>query len=225
MEKAYPAWAERQRSALRQAMALGFSVERLNLPYLQGDLATDNRANKPYYNQGQNQGQSQGQNQGQSQSHSQGQSQGQRPKRPKKGKKRKSNSNSSGGSSNGPNNSESKYGTSNPSENQAHSFLMGSYSLELNNSSSEGEFNSDSDSDSDSSVESDPFFHENRANRPKKSGKTKGKKACKHHKFDALLYDTGSTDHIINDRKWFVEFDSDKGKLPVLITGGGPVTP
>ena len=100
---------------------------------------------------------------------------------------------------------------------------MGSYSLELNNSSSEGEFNSDSDSDS--SVESDPFFHENRANRPKKSGKTKGKKACKHHKFDALLYDTGSTDHIINDRKWFVEFDSDKGKLPVLITGGGPVTP
>ena len=219
MEKAYPAWAERQRSALRQAMALGFSVERLNLPYLQGDLAADNRANKPYYNQGQSQGQNQGQ--GQSQSHSQGQSQGQRPKRPKKGKKRKSNS--SGGSSNGPNNSESKYGTSNPSENQAHSFLMGSYSLELNNSSSEGEFNSDSDSDS--SVESDPFFHENRANRPKKSGKTKGKKACKHHKFDALLYDTGSTDHIINDRKWFVEFDSDKGKLPVLTTGGGPVTP
>ena len=55
VEKAYPAWAERQRSALRQAMALGFSVKRLNLPYLQGDLAADNRANKPYYNQGQGQ--------------------------------------------------------------------------------------------------------------------------------------------------------------------------
>ena len=102
---------------------------------------------------------------------------------------------------------------------------MGSYSLELNNSSSEGEFNSDSDSDSDSSVESNPFFHENRVNRLKKSGKTKGKKACKHRKFDALLYDTGSTDHIINNQKWFVEFDSNKGKLPVLITGGDPVTP
>ena len=100
---------------------------------------------------------------------------------------------------------------------------MGSYLLKLNNSNSEGEFNSNSDSDS--SVKSNPFFHENRANRPKKSGKTKGKKACKHHKFNALLYDTGSTDYIINDRKWFVEFDSDKGKLPVLITGGGPVTP
>ena len=74
-------------------------------------------------------------------------------------------------------------------------------------------------------MELDPFFYENRVNRLKKSGKTKGKKACKYHKFDALLYDTGSTDHIINDRKWFVEFDSDKGKLPVLITGGGPVTP
>ena len=98
---------------------------------------------------------------------------------------------------------------------------MGSYSLELNNSSSEGEFNSDSDS----LVELDLFFHENRVNRPKKSGKTKGKKACKYHKFDVLLYDTGSTDYIINDRKWFVDFDFDKGKLPVLTTGGGPVTP
>ena len=62
MEKAYPAWAERQRFTLRQAMALGFLIERLNLPYLQGDLTTDNRVNKPYYNQGQGQGQSQGQN-------------------------------------------------------------------------------------------------------------------------------------------------------------------
>ena len=219
MEKVYPAWAERQRSTLRQAIAFGFSVERLNLPYLQGDLIADNKVNKPYYNQGQNQGQSQGQNQGYSQSHSQGQSQGQRPKRPKKGKKRKSNS--SGGSSNGPNNSESKYSTSNPSENQAHNFFMGNYSLKLNNSSSKGKFNSDSDSDS--SVESDPFFHKNKANRPKKSGKTKGKKACKYHKFDALLYNTGSTDYIINDRKWFVEFNSNKGKLPVFITGGDPV--
>ena len=100
---------------------------------------------------------------------------------------------------------------------------MGSYLLKLNNSSSKGEFNSDSDSDS--SVESNPFFHKNRVNRPKKSGKTKGKKAYKYDKFDALLYNTGSTDYIINNRKWFVEFDSDKGKLPVLITGGDPVTP
>ena len=98
---------------------------------------------------------------------------------------------------------------------------MGSYSLKLNNSNLEGEFNSDSDF----SVELDLFFYENRVNRLKKSGKTKGKKACKYYKFDVLLYDIGSTDYIINDCKWFVEFDSDKGKLPVLITGGGPVTP
>ena len=100
---------------------------------------------------------------------------------------------------------------------------MGSYLLELNNSSSKREFNSDSDSDS--LVELNPFFHENKANRLKKSGKTKGKKACKYYKFDVLLYDIGNTDYIINDRKWFVEFDVDKGKLSVLITGGGPVTP
>ena len=100
---------------------------------------------------------------------------------------------------------------------------MGSYSLKLNNSNLKGEFNSDSDSDS--LVELDPFFYENRANRPKKSRKTKGKKACKYYKFDVLLYDTGNTDYIINDRKWFVEFNFDKGKLPVLIIGGGLVTP
>ena len=41
---------------------------------------------------------------------------------------------------------------------------MGSYSLKLNNSNSEKEFNSDSNS----SVESDPFFYKNKANRPKK---------------------------------------------------------
>ena len=40
-------------------MALGFSVKRLNLPYLQGDSVADNRVNKPYYNQGQSQGQNQ----------------------------------------------------------------------------------------------------------------------------------------------------------------------
>ena len=102
---------------------------------------------------------------------------------------------------------------------------MGSYSLKLNNSNSKGEFNSNSDSDSDSSVESDPFFHENRANRLKKSGKTKGKKAYKHHKFDALLYNTGNTNYIINDRKWFIKFNFNKRKLPVLITEGDPVTP
>ena len=74
-------------------------------------------------------------------------------------------------------------------------------------------------------MESNPFFHKNKANRPKKNGKTKGKKAYKHHKFDVLLYNTGSTNHIINNRKWFVEFNSNKEKLPVLTTGGGPVTP
>ena len=133
--------------------------------------------------------------------------------------------NSSGGLFNGLNNLELKYGTFNPLENQVYNFLIGSYLLKLNNFNSKGEFNFDSDSNSDSLVELDPFFHKNKANRLKKSGKTKGKKACKHYKFDALLYDTGSTDYIINDRKWFIEFDSDKGKLPVLITGGDPITP
>ena len=96
---------------------------------------------------------------------------------------------------------------------------MRSYSLKLNTNSKE-EFNSNSDS----SMESDPFFHKNKANRPEKSGKTKGKKAYKYHKFNALLYDTGNTNHIINNRKWFVKFNFNKGELPVLTTGGVPIT-
>ena len=98
---------------------------------------------------------------------------------------------------------------------------MGSYLLKLNNSNSKGEFNSDSDS----SMESNPFFYKNKANRLKKSGKIKGKKAYKYHKFNALLYNTGNINYIINNRKWFVKFNSNKGKLPVLTTSGGPVTP
>ena len=73
---------------------------------------------------------------------------------------------------------------------------MGNYSLKLNTNSER-----DFDSDSNSSVELDPFFYKNKANRFKKSGKTKGKKAYKHHKFDVLLYNTGNTDYIINNRK------------------------
>ena len=115
----------------------------------------------------------------------------------------------------------SKYRTFNPLENQAHSFLIRSYLLKLNNSSLKGEFNSDSNS----SVELNPFFHKNKVHRLKKNGKTKCKKACKHHKFDTLLYDINNTNHIINNRKWFVEFNSNKGKLPILTTGGGLVTP
>ena len=44
-------------------------------------------------------------------------------------------------------------------------------------------------------------------------------------KLNALLYDTGSTDHIINDRRWFVNFSSGQGNLPVIRTGGGPIIP
>ena len=98
---------------------------------------------------------------------------------------------------------------------------MGSNLLELNNFSSEGKF----DSDSNSLVELDLFFHKNKVNRLKNSGKTKGKKAYKYPKFDVLLYDTESTNHIINDRKWFIKFNFDKGELPVLITGGDLIMP
>src|SRR6266699_4753483 len=43
---------------------------------------------------------------------------------------------------------------------------------------------------------------------------------------DLLLYDTGTTDHIVNDRKWFRDdYAPNKGQLKILKTGGGPVAP
>ena len=96
---------------------------------------------------------------------------------------------------------------------------MGNYLLKLN-TSLKGEFNSDSDS----LVDLDPFLHKNKANYLKKSGKTKGKKAYKHHKFDALLYNIKNTDYIINNQKRLVEYNFNKGELPVLLTGGDLIT-
>src|SRR6266699_3391908 len=43
---------------------------------------------------------------------------------------------------------------------------------------------------------------------------------------DLLLYDTGTTDHIVNDRKWFRDdYAPNRGQLRTLKTGGGPVVP
>ncbi len=41
---------------------------------------------------------------------------------------------------------------------------------------------------------------------------------------DLLLYDTGTTDHIVNDRKWFKDdYALNRGQLKILKTGGSPI--
>ena len=42
---------------------------------------------------------------------------------------------------------------------------------------------------------------------------------------DSLLYDTGSTVHIINAKKWFTDYRPNNGNLGVVYTGGGPIRP
>src|SRR6266566_10050220 len=43
---------------------------------------------------------------------------------------------------------------------------------------------------------------------------------------DLLLYDTGTTDHIVNNKKWFKDdYTPNRGQLKTLKTGGGPVIP
>ena len=57
---------------------------------------------------------------------------------------------------------------------------------------------------------------------------TKSDKRQRHSgpiKTDFWLYDTGSSVHIVNNRKWFKEYKPNTGNLRPVYTGGGPVTP
>ncbi len=54
----------------------------------------------------------------------------------------------------------------------------------------------------------------------------KSKKSLKQspNRPDLLLYDTGITDHIVNDRKWFRnDYTPNRGQLRTLKTRGGPI--
>ena len=43
---------------------------------------------------------------------------------------------------------------------------------------------------------------------------------------DLLLYDTNTTDHIVNDKKWFKDnYTLNKDQLKTLKIGGGPIVP
>ena len=91
---------------------------------------------------------------------------------------------------------------------------MGRFLLRLNSTSTELK--------GESNIHLNPFFHGNRPNKPKKSAKLKFE-APYNHKFNALLYNAGSTDYVISNKKWFVDFDHFIKDLPVLETGGGLV--
>ncbi len=56
----------------------------------------------------------------------------------------------------------------------------------------------------------------------------KSKKSLKRssNRLDLLLYDIGTIDHIVNDRKWFRDdYIFNRGQLRILKIGGGPVIP
>ena len=86
---------------------------------------------------------------------------------------------------------------------------MRSFLLDLNSSSAESEGGPNSDSNQN------PFFHKNKSSKPKQNPKSKGKEPY-NYKHNALLYNTGSTNHIINQKKWFTNFDLSKKGLPVI---------
>ena len=44
---------------------------------------------------------------------------------------------------------------------------------------------------------------------------------------NSLLYDTGTTDYIVNSKRWFTagDYQPNKGQIKPLMTGGGLITP
>ena len=118
------------------------------------------------------------------------------------------------------------FGPSKPFKNQSHSFIIGTFQLGPN--SIELSANESNKTDLlDLKREIAPFSHNNKRKGlfkgPKKHGKALERQRGR--KIPALLYDTGSTDHIINNRQWFTDLTPGSKGLPTLCTGGGPVTP
>ncbi len=54
----------------------------------------------------------------------------------------------------------------------------------------------------------------------------KSKKSLKRspNRLDLLLYNIGTINHIVNDKKWFKDdYTPNRGQLRILKTGGGPI--
>lgn len=89
------------------------------------------------------------------------------------------------------------------------SFLIGNYTLESEDDTSDA---------SDSGIEDIQYI-------PSRKGSTYSVREAATFK-NALLYDTGSTAHLINNKAFFTTFTPyKKGQLGTIITGGGPIYP
>jgi hypothetical protein len=147
----------------------------------------------------------------------------------KKGKSKKAKQDSEGSGNPKPENSKSTGSTGGKKGSQKssnagntegkHVLLTGAYNLKS------GIFDSDSDSDSNSDSDSGLSEKEQCSN-CKHNSKDNAKPSQSMAIFrDSLLYDTGSTDHIVNSRKWFTSYTPNSGQIKPIYTGGGPVTP
>jgi hypothetical protein len=201
LELVYPQWTERLRSTVRTLQATNTSTEALNLQYFMADILQEQRTP------------------GSSVSNAKGTINNASIKKgAKKPKKKNDNTESStaeqskNSSKNTPANSSKKKNKKaknsgiSSSSSDPYTCITGFYSDNLDISYT------DTDSDSDDSVIAIPTI--NTAN----TGKI-GR--------EDLLYDTGTTDHIVNSRRWYIlgDYKPNKGDIKPLYTGGGPVTP
>jgi hypothetical protein len=222
MEKAFPQWAERQRSTIRTMRALGQGTEVLDLNFLMADLVEEQRnpasttakqmANRVFRGP---KNQSKSRPKG-SKLQSQGFKDSKDPKDPKsqgqKGVKKWKK---------GQNKSQNK--GSEPS----FACIAGSYNI------TSGQYSDTSDSSSEGSdieeilPKSSLQVKQQATLKAKEDRPYKDSCSCNHSVFrDSLLYDTGSTDHIINSKKWFDrDYKPNDGSISPIYTGGGPLMP
>ncbi|HEY4385832.1 MAG TPA: hypothetical protein VGN34_15355, partial [Ktedonobacteraceae bacterium] len=210
LESSFPRWAERTRSNMRMIRASGASSQLLTLQYLMADVLeeqrnptsttakrTEERALRAKTTEDGKKDAAQGQCSGKDWNSSSSD-------KPSRGKKKDKKD------LQGPKSSEQE-------DNQEHDFsCIINYSLNPDSSES-----SDSDASEESCSESEPDRAVHKATRPNNNRQQHNRPP----KTDLWLYDTGSSVHIVNNCKWFKDFEANTGNLCPVHTGGRPVVP
>jgi hypothetical protein len=215
LKTTFPGWAERQRFNMRSNRALGATLETLNLEFLMADLLEEQRD----YSSSVSKALTYRAKEDKSKSKDSKKSSKEGSKEGSKGDKKKEGSKTSSNYKGKKPWKKGKTGSKSPKKEDLEeaSFAIGNYNLFTGNYE-EGDSSDDSSSSSDSEVEEIPRDLE-------KTGPKESSFNCTTIK-RSLLYDTGSTCHIVNNRASFTSYTTyKKGEAKPIITGGGPIYP
>jgi hypothetical protein len=230
LEAVYPQWAERIRGTLRTIYATGQSTSSLNLPFLMADILEETRnpaSTAHHTTKSVNHTDSKGikdskkpkKQETSENEDSKGESTSKKKKKKKKDKENRNNMAE-----------EAVFLTDwvvteedlSSSLKAVKSSNLGAYNLATGGYSSDSSESVESSSTEEIQAYKQAFKKPN--SKPKSRSEEKSKSG-RPRKDLLLLYDTGSTVHIVNSRECFSSFTPNTGQLGLVMTGGGPIKP